>query len=108
PPAPIVWTSTEGNVNGSPAISEDSVSSGTPSRIRAISVEVPPISNDTTRDNPKCFDQLADPTTPLSRPYSTVRVLYSAASVGFNKPPEDCMMRHLVVTPVAVRPCSRR
>src|SRR5699024_11519339 len=51
PPAPMVWTSTEGSFNGSPAISEERVSSGIPSRISAISVDVPPISKDRSEEH---------------------------------------------------------
>ena len=91
PPAPIVCTSTLGRRSGIESISVKFVSSGTPSRMSAMSVLVPPMSKLTTFFRPSERAQLAAPTTPPARPDRTVFALWVLAIFGLSRPPLDCM-----------------
>jgi hypothetical protein len=93
PPAPIVWTATEGKRQVMPAIDRCGPTSGRPPSIRHTSVLVPPMSKEMTLGQPWAAPQAAAATTPAAGPDSTIEAARSAADWGDDRPPLDLITR---------------
>ena len=91
PPAPIVWTSSEGSRTGRPPIVRSAAGSGRPSTTRHTSVLVPPMSNVTASGKPAATAAAAPARTPPAGPDRRSAAGSSAASTAGSKPAAEVM-----------------
>ena len=107
PPADTVATSSIGRCRGWPAISVLLVRAGVPSRTRATSHEVPPMSKVRASRASCSAASRAAPITPPAGPLRTVHAACSAESAIGSTPPLDCMIAGAGRPASDARPASR-
>ena len=106
PPAPTLRTSRVGTLAGKEPTSVEREMVGSPSRITDTSVDVPPMSNASTRLNPVRRAMAAVLVTPPAGPDSTVWTGRREAASALINPPSERTMCRRAVTPASFRRAS--